>query len=303
MPPIRGRAGKVMDAWISIGSEHLSAEVDPVGAQLSRLRDSAGRDLLWNGDPSVWNGRAPILFPIVGALAGGRYRLGTKMYPLSRHGFARGRVFEILSSTSSAATLRLEADEASRQIYPFDFALDVHFELVGSALAVTASVRNLGNETMPASFGFHPALRWPLPYGRARSAHFIEFALDEPATIRRLNADGLLSPTRHPTPISRRRLPLEDGLFQEDAIILDQISSASATYGADEGPRIRVSYPDTPYLGIWSKPKGNFICVEPWHGIADPEGFTGDFTAKPGVFMVPAGAATQISMQLSLIAS
>jgi galactose mutarotase-like enzyme len=168
---------------------------------------------------------------------------------------------------------------------------------------VTASVRNLGNETMPASFGFHPALRWPLPYGRARSAHFIEFALDEPATIRRLNADGLLSPTRHPTPISRRRLPLEDGLFQEDAIILDQISSASATYGADEGPRIRVSYPDTPYLGIWSKPKGNFICVEPWHGIADPEGFTGDFTAKPGVFMVPAGAATQISMQLSLIAS
>jgi galactose mutarotase-like enzyme len=122
MPPIRGRAGKVMDAWISIGSEHLSAEVDPVGAQLSRLRDSAGRDLLWNGDPSVWNGRAPILFPIVGALAGGRYRLGTKMYPLSRHGFARGRVFEILSSTSSAATLRLEADEASRQIYPFDFA-------------------------------------------------------------------------------------------------------------------------------------------------------------------------------------
>jgi galactose mutarotase-like enzyme len=297
------RAGKVMDAWVSIRSEHLSAEVDPLGAQLSRLRDSAGRDLLWDGDPSVWNGRAPILFPIVGSLAGGHYRLGTKIYPLSRHGFARGRIFEILDSTSSAAAFRLQADAASRQIYPFDFALDVRFEVIGPALAVTASVRNLGDEAMPASFGFHPALRWPLPYGRARSAHFIEFPLDEPAAIRRLNADGLLSPTPHPTPISQRRLPLEDGLFREDAIIFDQIRSTSATYGADDGPRIRVSYPDTPYLGIWSKPKANFICVEPWHGIADPEGFSGDFKAKPGVFMVPAGAAIPIKMQLALIAS
>jgi len=292
-----------MNAWISIGSEHLSAEVDPAGAQLSRLRDGDGRDLLWNGDPSVWNGRAPILFPIVGSLAGGHYRLGTKTYPLPRHGFARGRVFQILDSTSSAAVFRLEADESSRRIYPFDFALDVRFEVIGPALAVTASVRNLGDDAMPASFGFHPALRWPLPFGRARSAHFIEFPLDEPAAIRRLNADGLLSPVRHPTPISQRRLSLEDGLFQEDAIIFDQILSTSATYGAADGPRIRVSYPDTPYLGIWSKPKANFICVEPWHGVADPEGFTGDFTTKPGVFMVPAGAATQIKMQLELIAS
>jgi galactose mutarotase-like enzyme len=303
MPPIRGLAGKVMDTWLAIGSEHLSAEVDPVGAQLSRLRDSAGRDLLWNGDPSVWNGRAPILFPIVGSLAGGRYRLGAKTYPLSRHGFARGRLFEVLDATTSAAAFRLQADEASRQVYPFDFALDVHFELKGPALAVTASVRNRGKEAMPASFGFHPALRWPLPYGRARSAHFIEFPIDEPAPIRRLNEDGLLSPTPHITPVSRRRLALQDALFQEDAIIFDQIRSTSVTYGADDGPRIRVSYPDTPYLGIWSKPTGNFICVEPWHGVADPEGFSGDFKAKPGVFMVPAGAATPIKMQIELIES
>ena len=76
-------------AWVSISSGELSAEIDPNGAQLSSLKDRNAHELLWNGDPEVWAGRAPLLFPIVGALAGGSYRLGCDRYPLSRHGFAR----------------------------------------------------------------------------------------------------------------------------------------------------------------------------------------------------------------------
>ena len=56
-------------------------------------------------------------------------------------------------------------------VYPFRFELDVLFRFEGSALAIEASVRNTGTETMPASLGFHPAFRWPLPYGEAREAH------------------------------------------------------------------------------------------------------------------------------------
>jgi galactose mutarotase-like enzyme len=257
---------------------------------------------LWNGDPAVWNGRAPLLFPIVGALAGGRYRLGAKTYPLSRHGFARGKPFDIVHSANSSATFRLSADEASLRIYPFDFTLDIDFEMDGPTLSLTASIRNQGDEDMPASFGYHPAFRWPLPFGRSRSAHFIEFAADEPAAIRRLDSDGLLSPSRHPTPVSHRRLELQDSLFQDDALIFEALRSASVSYGADAGPRLRVSYPDTPYLGIWTKPGANFICIEPWHGIADPAGFAGDFKAKPGVFLVPPRAAMAMHMQVTLLA-
>jgi len=60
---------------------------------------------------------------------------------------------------------------------------------------------------------------------------------------------------------------------------------------------VRVSYPDTPYLGLWSKP-GNFICIEPWHGIADPEGFAGDFREKPGVLSVASDATIEIRMEI-----
>jgi galactose mutarotase-like enzyme len=283
-----------------LSSRELTAEVSPLGAQLFTLRDRAGRDLLWNGDPSVWSGRAPLLFPIIGVLAGGLYRLGSRSYRLPRHGFARGRLFEIVESSFSAATFRLKSDEASLLVYPFRFELDVRFALVGLTLSVTSSVRNLGDEDMPASFGYHPAFRWPLPFGQPRLSHFIEFANDEPAPVRRLDADGLLTPARHPTPISQRRLDLADALFKDDVIIFDEIRSRSVTYGAGIGPRIQVSFPDTPYLGVWTKPQANFICIEPWHGVADPEGFSGDLRAKPGVFTVGAGDALPIKIAITL---
>jgi galactose mutarotase-like enzyme len=289
--------------WVSLSSGDLTAQVNPLGAQLSTLRDRAGRDLLWDGDPAVWNGRAPLLFPIVGTLAGGRYRLDSKVYSLPRHGFARGRMFDVLESTPSAAAFRLTADETSLEAYPFHFELELRFALDGPTLSVTAFVRNKGKEDMPASFGFHPALRWPLPFGHERSSHFIEFARDEPAPVRRLNTDGLLAPERHPTPISRRRLALADALFQDDVIIFDEIQSRSVTYGADGGPRVRINYPDAPYLGVWTKPRAHFICIEPWHGVSDPAGFAGDFRAKIGVFTVAAGSVLPIKMQITLLAS
>jgi galactose mutarotase-like enzyme len=288
------------NSWIPMRSAELHAEVNPLGAQLSVLRDADGRDLLWNGDPAVWAGRAPILFPVVGELAGGKYHLEGKSYPLSRHGFARGKPFNVVAATASSATFRLSADESTLAVYPFQFELDVRFAVDGATLAVLASVRNLGNTNMPASFGFHPGFRWPLPYGRDRSAHFIEFATEEPAPVRCLDSAGLVRPEPHPTPVSNKRLPLDDSLFTNDALIFDQVCSRSVIYGAADGPRIRVDFPDAPYLGIWTKPGAPFICIEPWHGIADPAGFNGDFTVKPGVFTVAPGGVQSIETRITL---
>lgn len=289
------------NSWVPVSSTELRAQIDPLGAQLSILRDRNGHDLLWNGDPSVWAGRAPILFPIVGELAGGSYRLGEKTYRLPRHGFARRKMFEVVAGTASSATFRLKADEATLQSYPFRFELDIRFAVSGATLSVTTAVRNVGGENMPASFGYHPGFCWPLPYGRERASHFIEFASEEPAPLRRLDAVGLVAPERYPTPVANRRLVLEDALFQNDALIFDEVRSRSVTYGADDGPRIRVSYPDAPRLGVWTKPGARFICIEPWHGVADPEGFSGEFTEKPGVFTVAPGGVQSIEMTITLL--
>jgi galactose mutarotase-like enzyme len=112
-----------------------------------------------------------------------------------------------------------------------------------------------------------------------------------------------LTPERHATPVSGRRLMLDDALFRDDALIFDELASRSVTYGVPGAPRLRVRFPDTPYFGVWTKPRhAGFICLEPWHGIADPEGFSGDFREKPGVFIVPPGAARPIKMTIELLA-
>jgi galactose mutarotase-like enzyme len=289
---------------ITIASPDLSADINPLGAQLSALRDHAGRDLQWDGDPEVWKGRAPILFPIVGALSGNQYNLDGKVFKLSRHGFARDKLFSLVEATPASALFRLRWDEETLAVYPFEFELDLRFSLEGPRLHILASVRNLEDEKiMPASFGFHPALRWPLPYGEPRAAHALTFEKDEAAAVRRLDSQGLVVPEEFATPVVNRKLQLRDDLFTADAIIFDHVASRKLRYGADQGPYIEIAFPAMPQLGIWTKPGAGFICIEPWHGFADPQGYSGDFRAKPGMALLQPGTAKEFAMAISLMAA
>jgi galactose mutarotase-like enzyme len=285
---------------IAIASAGLSAQIDTLGAQLFTLKDASGRDLLWDGDPAFWTGRSPILFPIVGALAGGEYRLDGQTYVLPRHGFARTKRFEVAEATAVSATFTLRSDAETLRVYPFTFALAVTFAIDQRSLTITASVSNPGERPLPASFGFHPAFRWPLPYGRPRADHAVRFAKDESAPIRRIDGQGLVKPDGEATPVVEDELDLRDDLFADDAVIFDRLNSASLYYGAKDGPSLQIDFPDTPYLGLWSKPGAPFVAIEPWHGIADPQGFSGDFRDKPGMFEVAPGAVRRMSIGITL---
>jgi galactose mutarotase-like enzyme len=286
---------------ISIGSDTLRAEVAPLGAELVRLSTGDGRELQWDGDPAVWNGRAPLLFPIIGSLARGRYRLGEETFALPRHGFARRSDFEVVTHDAAHAHLRLAADEATRAVYPFDFTLDLVYAIEGAALSVAATVANRGDGPMPASFGFHPAFRWPLPFRQARADHVIRFDHAEPAPIRRLDADGCLLPKALPSPVVGRTLALRDELFVEDALIFDHPASRRVVYGAPGGKAIAVSFDGMPQLGVWSKPGAGFVCIEPWHGFADPVGFTGTLFEKPGVVVIEPGGSHAFGMKIEAV--
>jgi galactose mutarotase-like enzyme len=286
--------------WITLRSESLVAQIDPQGAQLSVLRDSLQRELLWNGDPAVWKGRAPILFPIVGALCGGQYRWQGASYPLTRHGFARDRRFTVVSHSGSEALFRLSADAETRRVFPFDFELDVAFTLAGNRLAVQASVHNTGTSSFPASLGFHPGFMWPLREGDSRDAHYLDFETAEPAPVRRLNAAGLLTNEQQPTPVIDRRLDLADALFAEDVVIFDRLASRRVVYGATNGPKIVVDFPDATHLGLWTKPAARFICIEPWRGVADPFDFKDELGAKPGVFHTAPGGRELLTMHITI---
>ena len=283
---------------VAIRSDGLSALIDPLGAELVSLKDADGRELMTDADPAFWTGHAPILFPIVGRLNDDVLRIDGRDYPMKQHGFARRMTWDVVGAGDDAVTLRLRDDAATRACYPFAFDLAVLYALDETTLSVAVRVSNRGDTPMPASIGFHPAFAWPLPYGQPREDHHIVFKADEPGGIIALDG-GLFAGTR-PSPLDGRALHLTDSLFTDDALIWDPVRSSSVTYGAKAGPRIRVDFPDTPYLGIWTKPGAAFVCIEPWHGHADPVGFAGDFRDKPGVFTVPPGSEWRCGMAITL---
>ena len=286
---------------VSIASDSLTARINPLGAELWSLTDRKGQEYMTNADPAFWTGRAPLLFPIVGALNGGSYRFGGVAYKLPKHGFARQSRFELVRQNDTETGLRLVDSAETRLVYPFAFALDMTFGLDGATLRMTATVHNRGGEAMPFSFGYHPAFAWPLPGGASKSAHRITFAAVEPRPIRRIDPpSGLLLPDARPTPVDGRTLAPDSALFEADALICDKLNSRALTYGPPGGANLDIAFPDTPMLGIWQKPGANYLCIEPWQGMADPLGFAGEFRDKPGVVSLPPGASTSFRMDVTI---
>jgi galactose mutarotase-like enzyme len=154
---------------------------------------------------------------------------------------------------------------------------------------------------LPASLGGHPAFNWPLHPGLSKQAYMLTFPDDEPAPIRRLK-DGLMRPQPEPTPVRGKMLSLSEALFEDDAVILDQLASRSVRYAADRGPSIEMSWQGFRELGVWSKPGGApFLCIEPWHGFASPSDFDGEFSDKPGLMQIPVGESRSLSYRIRLV--
>lgn len=284
---------------IEIASDALSASIDPLGAELSHLRDGEGRELMTDADPAYWAGRAPLLFPIVGRLNGDRYRLDGRDYPLPQHGFARRQPFELLERGPAHAVLRLADNEATRAVYPFEFTLDAAFSLAGATLSIEVTATNRGAVPTPASFGFHPAFAWPLPYGGTREAHRIVFETEEPAPLNRIEG-GLIGAADRPSPVEGRVLRLSDALFDADALVWEAPRSRALSYGTDGGPQLEIGFANMPTLALWTKPGARFLCVEPWQGHADPAGFEGEIWDKPGMLRLAPGEARGFAMQVTL---
>ena len=83
-------------------------------------------------------------------------------------------------------------------------------------------------------------------------------------------------------PLQDGRLEAKESIFGRDELILDasQIKKVSLEDAQDK-EYLSVSF-DTPLLGIWSPAgkKAPFICIEPWYGRCDREGFAGSLKER-----------------------
>ncbi len=276
----------------------LTAAIARTGAELRSLTLDA-RELMTPATPGHWQGHAPVLFPVIGRVAADTVQVDGRAYPMPKHGLARCAEFELVEATPASAHFRLTSSPDTRAHYPFDWTLDVVHAL-SDRLATTATVTNTGERPMPFSFGFHPAFAWPQPGGR-RDGSSITFADAEPGTLLEIAPDGLIRAERRDSPLDGRVLTLRDELFERDALVWPDVASRSVRYkSGDNREALTVEFPDSDTLAIWTQPGAGFVCIEPWVGRADPEGFVGEMRDKPGGRVLAAGESAEFRLVVGL---
>lgn len=275
-------------------NECLRVSVADAGAELISVWDkAAGQERIWNGEPAVWNRHAPILFPFVGKVKDGQYRIGDQAYPMkTQHGFARDRVFTCAEKTDTSITHCLTADEQTRAVYPFDFELTVCHRLQGKQLVIEWKIANRGAERMFFAIGGHPGFM--MPAGFAKEDCLIAFPGAQTLQYKSANAAGYILP-------EVKTLPLTNGCasWQADIpdtwIFEDQQVKAVGIARPDGTPYVMLHCESFPMLAVWANPKGPFICLEPWYGRADDEGFTGTIDQKKDIQALNAGEKQEIA--------
>lgn len=270
---------------ITIQNTVVSATINPKGAELVSLIHQASQiEYMWLADPAFWAKSSPVLFPIVGSLKDDTFIYDDNEYHLSRHGFARERVFEIESQSEDSVTFILESDEASKKVYPFTFEFRLHYSLEENRLNVKYGVINTGDSEMFFSVGGHPAFKVPLVDGTSYEDYYLEFNTQEDLMRWPLTKEGLIEATPDKFPANDNRIPLIKELFYQDALVFKHLQSDCVTLKSDKTVhQLTFDFKGFPFLGIWAAKNANFVCIEPWCGIADSANHNQQLIEKEGI--------------------
>ncbi len=258
------------------------------GGHIEYLRnDSTGASHCWDYNAAVWPRRTSVCFPVCGALHKNQYDFGGSSYPMPQHGFARGQNFTVEDKSPCHAVLALRANSETRELYPFDFELKIHYQLEPDRLEIRYEVENTSaSEPMYFSFGNHFAYSVPVMPGEDASDYRLVF----PRTVTGLRystRDGLLDGAGLPVSLQKETpvaivdsravvLPCDEAAVTE--IILANPRSGASTV---------VSFSGFDRCLLWAPYSGaDFVCIEPWAGITGQWGEDPPLERKPGIVLL-----------------
>ncbi|OTN76929.1 hypothetical protein A5886_002008 [Enterococcus sp. 8G7_MSG3316] len=271
---------------VTITAGHLQATIAEKGAELQSLFDTTIElEYIWQADPNHWGKHAPILFPIVGALKDDTYLHEGVTYHLPRHGFARDMVFEVVDQRDDFVLLQLESSAETKSVYPFDFRLQVSYELGGDGLVVRYNVKNKGQEDMYFSIGGHPAFNVPLEKGLRFEDYYLAFS-PKKSRVKLPLKGNYIDYQQRTLGQTNTDLSLTHEMFENDALVFETKGLQSFSIRSEQSPHsVTLSYNQMPYVGFWSTypVKSPFLCIEPWCGIADTLESNGLLKDKVGI--------------------
>ncbi len=272
-------------------NDQLKIQINSVGAELWSIVDKSDAvEHLWQGDPAVWDRRAPNLFPFCGRLKDNQCIIDGSIYKATLHGFARDYDHKVLQQSKTSITFCLTESEETLAKYPFRFCLNTRYELIGDKLLCTFRVENTNSGEMPFSIGYHTG--YMCPFDRMHSIEDYSLVFEEKETAEEIlcNENGLITGEKKLYLDNQNIIPLHNDLFASSFILTGLKSKYVSITENATGRAVKVCIKDFPYVVFWSTPdQVPFVCVEPWYGLPDKADTDGQFAQKPGIQKIGAG--------------
>ena len=276
----------------TISSSKLQVQVDSQGGSLCSVKDMDGYEYLWQGDPKYWKGKAPNLFPYIGRLTEGKYLLDGKEYQMDRHGFVKSSELQLTEQGGEFIRLSMKDDPVTQKQYPFKFDFEICYRLEENRLHITYQVDNKDEKEMYFAVGGHPGFNLPMEQG----LDFEDYALEFPSVsgIQKvvLSENYFTTDEREPFSLGDDgKLPLTHSLFDNDAIILDNVPK-QVTLTSPKGKKgLKVSFPQMRYFAFWHTPGTDapFLCFEPWSSLPSRQGIVEDLAKQEDLISLPPG--------------
>lgn len=274
-----------------IENDLFRVTVNEKGAELCSIKSlKTDREYIWQAN-DVWNGSAPVLFPIVGNLKGGGYTYEENEYKIPKHGFVRhNENIKLINRTKTRLSFLLSSNDETMAMYPFKFDFKVSFFLANNKLQVFHEVVNLNEKEMLFSLGGHPAFNCPFNSDESYEDYYLQFENKESPISYEITQEGLLGMEEKSIIEKKDKIPLTNNLFDDDALIFMDLSSTELSLKSKTHKDVlKVNFGDFPFLGVWAKPNANFVCIEPWAGLPDFEDSKQELLHKPGIIKLQPG--------------
>lgn len=275
----------------TIQNNNFQVSVKEIGAELCSFKSlTSKKEFLWDGNPDVWPAHAPNLFPVIGCLKDGGFLYHGEEYKCPKHGFIRNNEnISLIEKEKNSLTFSLKYNEEYLKIYPFKFEFAIKYILEENNLIVEHKIINHGDENMLFSLGGHPGFKCPINDHENYEDYYLEFEKPEIAQTWRVEKDGLIGNKTFPVFDEPTIINLHPHIFDDDAFVFKNLNSSKVSLKSKKSKDVlTVSFKDFPYLGIWAKPNTEFVCIEPWLGIADSFDTDRNFETKEGLIQLPA---------------
>jgi len=253
---------------------NITVEVDSLGAEMTSVLYK-GKERLWQNDNGSWTRHAPMLFPHAGRC---NIIVDGVTYPMEFHGFARNSEFELVNQTNDSVCLLLKSNEETHKTFPYDFELNVTYEINDNEVKVVYKVVNPTNSSIYFFLGCHESYK----LDGELSDYYVQFEKDE--EFKTWDSKTIVGSDK----------VIDLGVKQlEDActIILENINSRKVYLKrkSDNTLVAATTFEGIPNLLLWHSLGSKMICIEPWINLPDcPEEETKELKDKKYVVKLDA---------------